>query len=65
MPSPTSIDNCFHDEVDTSLARLRSLEMVGPCLSSEIAIHKEIAEGAFLAVDAASCTNTFIGVEKS
>jgi hypothetical protein len=44
LPSPTSIYNRFHDEVDARLARLGSLEMVGPYLSSKIAIHKEIAE---------------------
>jgi hypothetical protein len=64
LPSPTSIYDCFHDEVDAILAYLRSLDMVGPYLSSQIAIQKEIDEGAVLAVDAVSCTNTFIGVKK-
>jgi hypothetical protein len=38
--------------------------MIDPYLSSQIGIRNEIAEGAVLAVDAVSCTNTFIGVKK-
>jgi hypothetical protein len=64
LPTPTSISKRFHDSVDASFARLRSPEMAGPYLSSQIATHKEIAEGAVFAVDAVSCTNTFIRVKK-
>jgi hypothetical protein len=64
IPSPTAIYGHFHDQIDESLSRLRNVALVGTYLSSQIEIHPAIAKGAVLAVDAVSCSNSFIGVKQ-
>jgi hypothetical protein len=68
LPAPNSIYDHFRDDLHASLARLKSMDQVGPYLSSQIERYPDIAKGAVLAVDAVSCSSTFVGmrtVEKS
>jgi hypothetical protein len=60
LPSPTAISRHFHNSIDASLARLTHLELLGEYLSSQISTHPVLAEGAAFAVDAVSCSSSFI-----
>jgi hypothetical protein len=63
LPAPNSIYEHFRDSVHASLARLKSIDQVESYLKAQIALHPEIAAGAVLAVDAVSCSSTFIGMK--
>jgi hypothetical protein len=68
LPAPPSIYAHFKERIDECKARFKSLDEVEPYLLSQIARCPDIANGAVVAVDAISCTNTFVGmkhIEKS
>jgi hypothetical protein len=64
LPAPSSIYRHFGPRIKQCRARLKSLDQVEPYLLSQIAHCPDIADGAVLAVDAVSCTNTFIGMKQ-
>jgi hypothetical protein len=63
LPAPSSVYEHFHSELSGTLTRLKSLDQIEPYLRSEIELHPEIIEGAVLAIDAVSCSNTFVGMK--
>jgi hypothetical protein len=64
LPSPVSIYHHFQVQMTNSLARLQTLELVIPFLSTQIELHPELSKGAVVAVDAISCSNAFVGMKK-
>jgi hypothetical protein len=64
LPAPSTIYEHFHEDLNNSVNRLTSVDQIGPYLDSRITQHPEIAEAAVFAVDAISCTNTFIGMKQ-
>ena len=63
LPAPSSVYEHFRERLQECKARLKSLDQVEPFLRTQIAHHPELAHGAVLAVDAVSCTNTFISMK--
>jgi hypothetical protein len=62
-PAPSSIYSHFHLQLDSSLRRLKSLDTVEPYLLGRILSEPQLLDGAVLAVDAVSCSSTFIGMK--
>jgi hypothetical protein len=63
-PAPSSIYDHFHDTIQASLKRLKSLDEVEPYLLARIAAEPLIHDGAVIAVDAISCSSTFVGMKR-
>jgi hypothetical protein len=63
LPARNSIYDHSRDDLNASLARLKSVDQLAPYLTSEIERHPDIARGAVLPVDAVACSSTFVGMK--
>jgi hypothetical protein len=61
--TPGSVSGGFQGRVSLNMNRLQSPESIVAFLSSPIPLHKQIADGVTLAVDALSCSNVFVGMK--
>jgi hypothetical protein len=64
ISAPSSVYSHFHEKLAASVTWLESIDEIEPYLVSRISIYTQIAEGVVLAVDAVSCTNTFVGMRQ-
>jgi hypothetical protein len=64
LPASSSVYGRFQWRVSLSLNRLQSVESIVPFLSSQIVLHKQVADGVTIAVDAVSCSNVFVGMKR-
>jgi hypothetical protein len=63
LPSSRAAYALFWSVLAPSCDRLQSLDAMIACLSVQIAHSSELIEGSSLAIDAISCSNTFLGMK--
>jgi hypothetical protein len=63
LPSPRAVHAHFWSALAASRDRLQSLDAMIAYLSVQIAHSPELTEGSVLAIDAISCSNTFLGMK--